>query len=254
MKNKVLKNKLKNNELTIGSWITIGHPSIPEILSNAGFDWLTIDMEHNSIDNSMMQNLISVIQSKDLAALVRVSKNEEVAIKHALDAGADGIIVPMIKSKDDARKAIEYAKYPPLGKRGVGLSRAQNYGFSFDEYKEWQANNLVVIAQIEHIDGVNNLREIIEVEGIDAIIIGPYDLSGSLGYPGDFSKPELQIALNNVIKTCKNLNFPLGYHIVGPDPELVKLKINEGYNFISFSTDFYFMGDTAQKMMKLIMK
>lgn len=254
MKNKTLKNKLNNNELTIGSWITIGHPSIPEILSNAGFDWLTIDMEHNSIDNSMMQNLISVIQSKDIAALVRVSKNEEVAIKHALDAGADGIIVPMVKNKDDARKAIEYAKYPPLGKRGVGLSRAQNYGFSFDEYKEWQANKLVVIAQIEHIDGVNNLKEIIEVEGIDAIIIGPYDLSGSLGYPGDFSKPELQMALNNVIKTCKSSNFPLGYHIVDPDPELVKLKIKEGYNFIAFSTDFYFIGDTARKMMKLIKK
>ena len=254
MKNKILKNKLNNNELTIGSWVTIGHPSIPEILSNSGFDWLTIDMEHNSIDNSMMQNLISVIQSKDIAALVRVSKNEEVAIKHALDAGADGIIVPMVKNKDDARKAIEYAKYPPLGKRGVGLSRAQNYGFSFDDYKEWQANNLVVIAQIEHIDGVNNLKEIIEVEGIDAIIIGPYDLSGSLGYPGDFSKPELQMALNNVIKTCKNLNFPLGYHIVDPDPELVKLKIKEGYNFIAFSTDFYFIGDTARKMMKLVKK
>lgn len=254
MKNKILKNKLNNNELTIGSWITIGHPSIPEILSNAGFDWLTIDMEHNSIDNSMMQNLISVIQSKDIAALVRVSKNEEVAIKHALDAGADGIIVPMVKNKDDARKAIEYAKYPPLGKRGVGLSRAQNYGFSFDDYKEWQANNLVVIAQIEHIDGVNNLKEIIEVEGIDAIIIGPYDLSGSLGYPGDFSKPELQMALNNVIKTCESSNFPLGYHIVDPDPELVKLKIKEGYNFIAFSTDFYFIGDTARKMIKLIKK
>ena len=254
MKNKILKNKLNHNEITIGSWVTIGHPSIPEILSNAGFDWLTIDMEHNSIDNSMMQSLISVIQSKDMAALVRVSENKEVAIKHALDAGADGIIVPMIKNKDDAKKAIEYAKYPPLGKRGVGLSRAQNYGFSFDDYKEWQANNLVVIAQIEHIDGVNNLKEIIEVEGIDAIIIGPYDLSGSLGYPGDFSKPELQMALNNVIKTCKTSNFPLGYHIVDPDPELVKLKIKEGYNFIAFSTDFYFIGDAAKKMMKLIKK
>lgn len=252
MKNKVLKNKLKNNELTIGSWITIGHPSIPEILSNAGFDWLTIDMEHNSIDNSMMQNLISVIQSKDLAALVRVSKNEEVAIKHALDAGADGIIVPMIKSKDDARNAVEYAKYPPLGKRGVGLSRAQNYGFSFDDYKKWQADNLVIIAQIEHIEGVNNLKEIIDVEGIDAIIVGPYDLSGSLGSPGDFTKPELQEAFINVKKICNNSNFPLGYHIVQPNPELVKEKINDGYNFIAFSTDFYFLGCTAREMMKFL--
>ena len=149
MKNKTLKKLLKNKGLTVGSWITIGHPSVIEILSNAGFDWLTIDMEHNSIDPSMMQTLISTIQSKDIAALVRVSKNEEVPIKHALDAGADGIIVPMINNENDAKKAVEYAKYPPNGRRGVGLSRAQNYGAGFNDYKEWADENLVVIAQIE---------------------------------------------------------------------------------------------------------
>jgi len=251
MKNKTLKNKLNNNELTIGSWITIGHPSIPEILSNAGFDWLTIDMEHNSIDNSMMQNLISVIQSKDIAALVRVSKNEEVAIKHALDAGADGIIVPMVKNKDDARKAIEYTKYPPLGKRGVGLSRAQNYGFSFDDYKEWQANNLVVIAQIEHIDGVNNLKEIIEVNGIDGVIIGPYDLSGSLGIPGNFEDPKVVAALSKYETVCKEKNYPMGFHVIEPKSDLLQKKINTGYRFLAFSTDFFFMGRKAAEEMKL---
>lgn len=254
MRNKILKKKLKNNNLTIGSWITIGHPSIPEILSNAGFEWLVIDMEHNSIDKSMMQNLISVIQSKNIAALVRVDNNEEVSIKHALDAGADGIIIPMVNNIDDAMKAIEYAKYPPIGKRGVGLSRAQNYGYDFEDYKKWQKENLVIIAQIEHINGVNNLREIIGVDGIDAVIIGPYDLSGSLGYPGDFTKLELQNALNNVINICKESSFSLGYHVVDPNPELVKSKIKEGYNFIAFSTDFYFMGNNSIEMMNKLKK
>lgn len=252
MKNKTLKSKLKNNKVSIGSWITIGHPSVAEILSNAGFEWLTIDMEHNSIDKSMMQNLISVIQSKDIAALVRVSKNEEVVIKHALDSGADGIIIPMVNNKEDAIKAIEYAKYPPIGKRGVGLSRAQNYGYNFEDYKKWQSENLVIIAQIEHIEGVNNLQEIISVEGIDAIIVGPYDLSGSLGFPGDFTKPKLQEALDHVKKTCKKSCFPLGYHVVDPNPELVNSKIKEGYTFIAFSTDFYFLGDTSKEMMNKI--
>lgn len=254
MRNKTLKKKLKNNNLTIGSWITIGHPSIPEILSNAGFEWLTIDMEHNSIDKSMMQNLISVIQSKNISALVRVDKNEEVTIKHALDAGADGIIVPMVNNKDDAMKAIEYAKYPPIGKRGVGLSRAQNYGYDFEDYKKWQEENLVIIAQIEHINGVNNLHEIIGVDGIDAVIVGPYDLSGSLGYPGDFTKLELKTALNNVKNICKESSFPLGYHVVDPNPELVKSKINEGFTFIAFSTDFYFMGNNSIEMMNILKK
>ena len=254
MKNKNLKKSLKNNALTVGSWITIGHPSVVEILSNAGFDWLTIDMEHNSIDPSMMQTLISTIQSKDIAALVRVSKNEEVPIKHALDAGADGIIVPMINNENDAKKAVEYAKYPPNGKRGVGLSRAQNYGASFNEYKEWANENLVVIAQIEHIEGVNNLDKIISTKGIDAIIVGPYDLSGSLGFPGEFDREDVKKALVKVKEICLNANFPMGYHVVAPDAELVNSTISEGYSFIAFSTDFYFMGDTANKLMQLIPK
>ena len=250
MKNKVLKNKLKNNELTIGSWITIGHPSIPEILSNARFDWLTIDMEHNSIDNSMMQNLISVIQSKDLAALVRVSKNEEVAIKHALDAGADGIIVPMIKCKDDARNAVEYAKYPPLGKRGVGLSRAQNYGYGFEEYKKWLNESAIIIGQIEHIDGVNNIEDIISTPGIDAIIVGPYDLSGSLGFPGEFDRHDVQESLQRLEQICLDRNFPMGYHVVPPSSELLKSIIEKGYKFVALSTDFYLLGESARSLMQ----
>lgn len=254
MKDNKLKKSLINKSLTIGSWLTIGHPSVAEILSNAGFDWLTIDMEHNSINPSMMQNIISAIQSKDISALVRVSKNEEVAIKHALDAGADGVIVPMVNNKSDAIKAVEFAKYPPKGKRGVGLSRAQNYGFNFNEYKEWVNEKLVIIAQIEHIEGVNNIKEIISTDGIDAIIVGPYDLSGSLGFPGDFNRPEVNEALNKVMSICLDSNFSIGYHSVSSDVDLLQLKINEGYNFIAYSTDFLFMGESAKKSMKLIKK
>ena len=252
MKNKNLKKSLKHNLLTVGSWITIGHPSVVEILSNAGFDWLTIDMEHNSIDPSMMQTLISTIQSKDIAALVRVSKNEEVSIKHALDAGADGIIVPMVNNENDAVKAVEYSKSPPYGKRGVGLSRAQNYGVSFNEYKQWAKENLVIIAQIEHIEGVKNLDKIISIKGIDGIIVGPYDLSGSLGFPGEFDREDVKKALTKVKEICLEKKFPMGYHVVEPDVELVNSKILEGYTFMAFSTDFYFMGQKAKDSVKKI--
>jgi 2-dehydro-3-deoxyglucarate aldolase len=252
MKNTLLKEKLQNNELTIGSWITIGHPSIPEILSSAGFEWLAVDIEHNSIDNSMIQTLISTIQSKNIAALVRISKNDEVAIKHAMDAGADGIIVPMINTKEDAEKAVEYVKYPPLGRRGVGLSRAQNYGFGFDQYREWLLNSAVIIAQIEHIDAVENIEKIISVEGIDGVLIGPYDLSGSLGKPGDFSEPDYVNAIGRVEKHCKKKNFPLGIHVIEPNEDLLISKINNGFTFIAFSTDFYFMGENAIRLMNLL--
>lgn len=245
MLNNTLRNRIKAGELTLGSWITIGHPNVAEILSNAGFDWLVIDIEHNPIDISMVQTLITTIQSKGVAALVRVNKNEEVVIKHVLDAGADGIIVPMICSKEDAIQAVDYAKYPPIGKRGVGLARAQQYGTGFESYKKWVAEDLVVIAQIEHIDGINNLEEIISVDGIDGSIIGPYDLSGSMGMPGEFEKPVVKEALKRYIDICQKHGFPMGFHVVNTDPAKIQEKIDEGYRFIAYGTDFLFMGDTA---------
>ena len=198
----------------------------------------------------MVQTLITTIQSKGVAAFVRVNKNEEVVIKHVLDAGADGIIVPMICSQDDAKRAVDYAKYPPVGKRGVGLARAQQYGVGFEKYKKWVAENLIVIAQIEHIDGINNLEDIIAVDGIDGTIIGPYDLSGSMGMPGEFEKPIVKDALAKYIDICKAHNFPMGFHVVNTDPEKIKDKINEGYTFVAYGTDFLFMGDTAAKGVK----
>ena len=247
MYNTTLKTKLKNNELTIGSWVTIGHPSVIEVLANAGFDWLTIDMEHTSIDYSTAQNLISTIQFFGMSALVRVSKNEEVYIKRVLDAGADGVIVPMICNADDAKKAVEYVKYPPVGKRGVGLYRAQKYGLNngFVKYKNWLSENSIIIAQIEHIDAISNLDEIISTPGIDGLIIGPYDLSGSMGVPGEFNNPGVIEALQKFEEVCKSKNVPMGFHVIEPDHNLVKEKIDRGYTFIAFSTDFLFMGRNA---------
>jgi 2-dehydro-3-deoxyglucarate aldolase len=249
MKNTTLKQKLKNREQTIGSWITIGHQAIIDILSHAGFDWLCIDLEHTVIDYKELQILLGFIQSYDIAALVRVSKNEEVVIKKALDAGADGIIVPMICSGADARQAVAYAKYPPVGKRGVGLSRAQQYCFGFEKYKEWLLENLVVIAQVEHIEGINNIKDIISTEGIDGAFIGPYDLSASLGMPGQFNEPAVQQALQKFEQVCIN-NTSVGYHVIEPEYQLVEQKIKAGYNFIAFSTDYHFMGRKAAIEMK----
>ena len=123
----LIKSKLKNKELSIGSWLTIPHQAIVEIFSSAGFDWLAIDMEHSAIGIESINNLIGHIQGNGMQALVRVSKNEEVVIKRVLDAGAEGVIIPMICNRQDAEHAIEYVKYPPEGKRGVGLNRAQKY-------------------------------------------------------------------------------------------------------------------------------
>jgi 2-dehydro-3-deoxyglucarate aldolase len=251
---KSLKEKLKNNELTIGSWIMIGHPISVEVMALAGFEWLVIDMEHTSIDINTAQNLITTIQANGIKALVRVSKNEEVIIKKVLDIGADGIIIPMVNSKEDAVKAVEFAKYPPNGKRGVGLYRASKYGVKFEEYKKWVEEELVIIAQIEHIDGVNNIEEILQVEGIDGTIIGPYDLSGSMGYPGEFERDDVKKAVQKVLDKCKEYNFPSGFHVVDTNPEKLKQKIKEGCTFLAYGIDYFFMRDLAINGMKEIKK
>jgi 2-dehydro-3-deoxyglucarate aldolase len=245
-----LQQKLKNNELTIGSWIMMGNPMSVEVMALAGFEWLVIDIEHTSIDLSTAENLIRTIQSKKIKALVRVSKNEEVIIKRILDMGADGVIIPMVCSKEDAIAAVEYAKYPPIGKRGVGLYRASGYGTTFEEYKKWVNEELVIIAQIEHINGVNNLDEILEVEGIDGTIIGPYDLSASLGFPGEFEREDVKNSVQKVLDKCKAKNIPSGFHVVDTNPDALKSKIVQGYTFLAYGIDYFFMRDAAMNGMK----
>ncbi len=246
----LLKSKLLNNQITIGSWLTIPHQSIIEILSTAGFEWLTIDIEHSAIDIKTVQELIGHIQGNGMEALVRVSENDEVIIKRVMDAGANGVIVPMVKNAEEAIKAVKSVKYPPFGNRGVGLSRAQHYGTSFDEYKDWVHNESVVIVQIEHIDAVNNLEGILDVEGVDGIIVGPYDLSASMGKPGMFDDEDVKEVLDRIDKITLNKGKPLGFHVISSDHLKIVEKLNKKYSLLAFSLDFFFLGDKAREEMQ----
>lgn len=241
MKNKSLKTKLNNRNPTIGSWITIPSQNIIEIILQYDFDWLCIDIEHNMFNQESIINLIRVVQSFDIAALVRISSNNDVVIKHIMDAGADGIIIPMVNNKESALKAVHSTYYPPRGKRGVGLSRAQRYGSGFSDYKEWLDNNVIIIAQIEHYEAITNLEDIISTDGIDGVLIGPYDLSASMGYPGQLDKKEVKQQINHFKEICQNQNFPHGLHLVDPDKIELNRKIEEGYDLIAYGTDFNFL-------------
>ena len=239
-------------EFSLGSWITLNNSSVAEIMADAGFDWLCIDLEHTTIDYNEAQQLILAIQSKGLKAFVRVGENNPRIIKRVLDAGADGIIVPMVNSKNDALKAVDSVKYPPKGKRGVGLSRAQGYGFNFEKYRDQISKKIILIAQIEHIDAVNNLKEIIETDGIDGTFIGPYDLSGSLGKPGEYNDPIVKKAIKKYESIALNYDKLVGYHSVPVDYKLVLEKKSKGYNFIAFSFDAYFLGESIRNQLSKI--
>jgi 2-dehydro-3-deoxyglucarate aldolase len=140
-------------------------------------------------------------------------------------------------------------KYPPIGKRGVGLNRAQKYGTGFVEYQKWVKDEVVIIAQIEHIEAVNNLEDILNTEGIDGTIVGPYDLSASMGVPGEYHLPEVKAALDKINEVTKAMNKPLGFHVIQSKIEFLQERIDQGYTFLAFSLDFFFLGDTARDEM-----
>ena len=242
------------HNISIGSWITLNHFSIVEIMADAGFDWLCVDLEHSVIDYYEAEILIATIQAKGITPFVRVGHNDESIIKRVLDAGAQGIIVPMVNSKVDAIKVVNAVKYPPQGTRGVGLARAQNYGFNFEEYARTINTQTTVIAQIEHIDAINKLDEILTVEGIDGTIIGPYDLSGSIGKPGKYDDQDIKDLLIKYERKSKEYDKPFGYHVIKPNHQLLLEKIKAGYSFLAFSLDTLFLGTIVRQEMEKFRK
>jgi len=239
---KNLKDKIQQGSFTLGSWITIGNESVAEILAQRGFDWLTIDMEHSAITLDIAQRLIRIIDGYDVSALVRVGENNANLIKRVMDAGATGVIVPNVKNVEEAKNAVKSVKYPPVGFRGVGLARAQRYGFDFDKYKKEVQDKAVVIVQIEHVQGIKNLESILSVKGIDASMIGPYDLSASLSIPGDLYNPLVLEQIDKYIKVCQKMKKPAGMHVIPPDITEIQEKRKQGFSFIAFSLDTLFLG------------
>jgi len=236
MKNPI-KVALKSKKVTIGSWLTLAHTAVAEIMAKSGFEWLAIDMEHSVIGIQDVEPLVQVIEASGCVPLVRLWSNDPVLAKRVMDAGAYGVIVPMVNSGKDAEKAVSSVKYPPGGERGVGLYRAQGFGVKFEEYKNSINQESLVIVQIEHKQAVENIAEITSVTGIDGVMIGPYDISGSLGVTGELDHPSVKQAQEKVLAAAKRANIAAGIHVVHPSLEEVKNRVNEGFRFIAYSTD-----------------
>jgi 2-keto-3-deoxy-L-rhamnonate aldolase RhmA len=243
----MLKDRIAARQLTIGSWITIGHPAIAEILARAGYEWLVVDLEHSMIDLDVAAELIRTIDLCGVSPLVRLTSNDRNQIKRVMDAGAHGIVVPMVNSAAEAAAAVAATRYAPAGTRGVGLSRAQGYGVSFARYLEWQHEGPIVVVQIEHIEAVERLDEILAVPGVDAFIVGPYDLSCSMGDPGEFERPEFLAAMARIVEAGARVGCPAGMHLVEPDPARLSRLVAEGYTFIAYSVDMRMLDVTARQ-------
>ena len=241
-----LKEKLNHKELTMGSWITIAHSAVAEIMAHSGFDWLVIDMEHAPIGIAEAAALIRTIDLAGLPALCRLPGNDPAIIKHVLDAGAAGIIIPMIESREEALRAVASSYYPPRGNRGVGLARAQAYGSGFEEYRERMDDSLVVIAMIETNRGLDAVEDIAATPGIDGLLIGPYDLSASLGVIGQLDHPDVQQGLIKAIAAAAGAGIGCGLHVVHPDRESVTQAVEKGFSFLAVGVDMIFLDKAAK--------
>ena len=227
----------------IGTLVSLNSPEIIEILIRAGFDWLFIDAEHSPLDAGSLQKLLQAA-GPHFPCVVRVPDHSELWIKRVLDIGAAGIIVPQVNTADQAKKIVDYARYAPDGNRGVGVARAHGYGFELEEYINQANDSIAVIVQAENILAVENIDAIAEVKGVDAVLIGPYDLSASMGKLGQVTDPEVTAAIDNVTRSCQKRDVCLG--IFGMTAEAVKMYVNRGFTLLTVGIDTILLGNEAK--------
>ena len=244
-----IRSKLKGGKISVGSWMQLSNNSVAEVMGKAGYDWITIDMEHGSFDFSEIPDLCRAIELGGTLPLIRLLDGSPARCKQALDAGAGGIIIPMINSAEDLKEIRDYCYWPPKGKRGVGFSRANLFGDNFENYKE-EAQEPLLIAMIETKKAVDNLDEILNIEGLDAILIGPYDLSASINLTAQFEHQEFKEILSLILKKCNEFDIAPGIHIVKPNQKDLDLKIKEGYRFLAYSIDAVMLLETAKLVTK----
>jgi len=231
-----LRKKLTDGGHSIGSWMQIPHPSIAEIMGDAGYDWVAVDMEHGSISVHQLPDLFRALELGNTLPLARLAQGHPKDCKQALDSGAGGVIVPMVESAEQLIAVRDACRWPASGTRGVAFSRANMFGKRFDEYTV-EAQNPLLIAMIEQVSAVDELDAILAVDGLDAILIGPYDLSASMGVTAQFSHRNFSTVMKKILATAKKANIAAGVHVVMPSENELEDKIREGYRFLAYSID-----------------
>jgi len=245
MKNRFRK-ALLDRTPTFGAWIQMGHPAIAEVLGRVGFDWIAVDLEHGVIDLESTAGLFRAIEHYDAVPVARLPFNDPIWIKRVLDAGAGGLIIPMVNSQAEARAAMDQAKYPPLGRRGYGYSRANSHGLDFTPYIQDANKEIAIVMQIEHRDGIEALEGILDVPGVDGAFIGPLDLSGSFGKTGQLDCPEMVQALSTFRSSCNSRGIAAGMHLVHPTPKNIGQALEDGYTMIALGVDNTLLAGAAQ--------
>ena len=241
-----LKRELNSGKVVFGPFLKFTDPAVVEIMGFAGFDFVIIDAEHGPISMENAQNMIRAAETANITPIIRVGNNDEALILRALDIGAQGVEIPQINCKSDALRAVKSVKYSPQGECGVcRYVRAANYS-SMDKFKYFKSANeeTMIIAHIEGVEGINNLDEILSVPGMDVIFIGPYDLSQSLGIPGQVNHPLVTDKMKEVVSKCKVNKVATG--TFADDIETAKSWVSLGVQYMSFSVDVGILYDISK--------
>ena len=241
---RTIRASLRSGTSVVGSWMQLTDSNVAEIMGRSGYQWVAIDMEHGPVSLSQLPDLFRALELGGTLPLARVASPLPINCRQALDQGAAGVVIPMISSAAQLQAIINECHWPPRGRRGVGFQRANVFGKFFDAYVQ-EAQESLIIAQIEHIDAVNNLESIIAVEGLDAIMVGPYDLSASLGITGEFENKKYKDVLTKILEVCAKHKMPCGIHVVQPDTKMLEQRIKEGYTFIAYGVDTVFLNNGA---------
>lgn len=237
------RTRLRQRDSLIGPLISLGSPEVAEIFALLGYDWMWIDLEHTPLSLERAQSHIQAIAGR-AGTIVRVPWNGPVYIKHALDLGCDGVMVPQVRTAEEARQAVAASKYPPSGIRSVGIARAQQYGLTLQEYVTGANDRVAVILQIEHVDAIPNISDILQVPGVDGIIVGPYDLSASMGMPGQINHPDVVAVIDSIATECKKCEIAWG--AFAPGVASAKAHISRGATLIALGTDTIHLGNAAR--------
>jgi 2-keto-3-deoxy-L-rhamnonate aldolase RhmA len=239
--------RLRARQTLFGTMVTLGSTATADVLAELGFDWLFVDGEHGALETAELLAILQTVDHK-VPCIVRVPAAEEIPIKKALDLGAAGIIVPQVNSAQTAADVVRFARYSPLGGRGVGLSRAHGYGMRFKQYVESANEHVSVIVQAEHVRAVEEIERIVAVPGVDAVLLGPYDLSASLGKMGRVDDPDVLAAIDRVTAACRAAGMPLGYF--GVNAAAVRPYVESGYTLIVAGVDTLLLGSAARALLE----
>lgn len=246
-----LKTRLSQGLPCIGAWATIPSPFVAEAMASCGFHWLAVDLEHSPIDLDAAAAIFLAAERHNVAPMARLPSADPYLARRLLDAGAAGLIVPVVESAEAFAAFSHHTLYPQTGgRRGVGLSRANLWGDNFASYTT--DFRPVLVPQIENRAGVAAAFAIAARPEVDALFMGPYDLSADFGTPGQFETPAMNEAMDHVRAACQDSGKALGIHQVAPDYDALRQKLDQGFRFVAFATDMTAMRAALGRPLSLI--